>query len=73
MRPEILFVGMEAHWDKSGGKILLDDDTGGAVYMLSQIGFQCTGVRISSGIPFYAHLVDCTNTRFWLAQNLTWA
>jgi len=73
MRPEILLVGMETHWDKSGGRILLDDDTRGAVELLSHIRFQCTGVRIQIGLPSYTEVVDRVYTRLWLVQNSTWA
>jgi len=42
---------------------LLDDDAGGAVELLSQIRFQCTRVRIQTGLPLYTEVVDKVYTR----------
>jgi hypothetical protein len=47
----IILEGQKTEWRKSGGRMLLGDNTGGEV-----ISFLCAGVWISTGLPsIYTH------------------
>jgi hypothetical protein len=50
-RAEIFHAGMKANWDTGGVRILLGDNTGCAAITLWPIAFECSGVRISDGVP----------------------
>jgi hypothetical protein len=43
-------TGIKAQLDEGGGRILLGDDTSGEAVMLSPIGLQFVGFRISAGL-----------------------
>ena len=59
-RTEIFLSRLKAQWEKSGGRILLGDNTGGGKFMLRPISLQCAGIWISAGPPFtYIKLAVC--------------
>ena len=47
---------MIAHWEEGGGRILLDDNTGGGAVMLRSIRFQCGSVDFISFQYIYIYI-----------------
>ena len=58
-RVDFVLVGMTAHWDEVGGRILLGDNPGCGAFVLRPVRFQYDGFWISNGLPFiYRYIFD---------------
>jgi hypothetical protein len=83
LAPNFPVAGIKSVMKKSGGRILLGDNTGGVVIVMRSMGFRCVEIGISSRLPFvcvcvcvcvYIYIYICImNTKFRLAQNAVYS